>query len=477
MWSVIPAVTHQPAVELVPSNTDEGLALWSWPVGSTAAIRWGVYSCDTETTFTDVSGVCCGAIHALITTDFVGGWIRFRLGPRYSVRVNGFVITPDDNGDTEIFGHSNFLRASSGGEIAATYSIDDNDEPIDSGNFFWVVRSIEAGYVLTDDGPRMYVHIVAGDPAGGSRRPFHFGAGTLHRLVAVDEASIFGGLTIEMEQCSIFSAAMHHGPFLSRCDYKPDTSDAKRDRQGTTVASLRSAALNFGYPVAVRVVSNDDLESNTRIALADCAGHPEFFSNSFTFGGAPRYVNALAGQPETDVAYTHRPDVAWHSNLSPDDEENETLARISVTMAGATLSFDGSRVVPQVVWAAATTNGNGNNEYTAFSSTPVNVTNIGGGTAFTLARQNVLVTIEVRETFGNRQAAALADVTLITTCRVQITAWFRRQDNSTIYRVNGIETLTAEQFSDLLAGEPVEIAARGLDGGLTTFTIQGIGPA
>jgi hypothetical protein len=149
-------------------------------------------------------------------------------------------------------------------------------------------------------------------------------------------------------------------------------------------------------------------------------------------------------------------------------------------MAGATLTFGLPIVVPEISWPVATTDSNGNNEYTAFSSNPVDLTNtglVGGSGAFTVSRQNVLVTVEVLEPFGNRGAAAVADVTLITTCRVIITAWFRRQDNSTIYRVAGTKTLTAEEFAALLAGEPVEVPAFGLSGGTTTFTIQGIGPA
>jgi hypothetical protein len=474
MWSVIQPSTHQPAVELAPSNTDASLGLWSWPIlsGQSQVGRFEAYLCTSETTFTDISCECCGAFHVACGVEVAAfpARIRLRLGPRYSVEVQS-IITPANNGDEEIFGHSSTVTASSGGTAAATYSIYYNDTPIESGNLLWPVRSIETGYVLTNGGPLMYVHI----GALGFNPPLHFGSGTLHRLITVDEADIFGGLVVEMEQGSIFTAAMRHGPFLVRRDYKPDTAEAKRGRQGTIVGSLRSAALNFGYPVVVRPTLNVD--NDTRIALSDCAGHPEFFSNSSNFGSRNRYVNALAGQLEADVAYTRRPDVTWHSNLSPDDDENATLARLSVTMAGATLTFDGSRVVPEISWPVATTDSNGNNEYTAFSSAPVDVTNPGGSAAFTLARQNVLVTVEVRETFGNRVAAAVADVTLITTCRVIITAWFRRKDNSTIYRVAGTKTLTAEEFAALLAGEPAEVPAFGLSGGTTTFTIQGIGPA
>lgn len=442
MWSTFPPLPHQPVLDL-----------------------------PTGTTLVDASGACCGALHWLVGAPASGDSITVRLGERYSVRLDG-VFSNEINGDGVVVSHVKLssLLVGDGGNYV-TYTVLDGEEVVASGVFHFVYAySMEAGYVLTQGGPRMYVHIAA--------REAQFGAGTVHLLLPVDEADINGTLSIELPEVGgVGPAAMHHGPFVEHGIYKPDTTEDKRARQGTRVASLRSAALNFGSPLLDSSAIDETPEQT--LPAVDCGGHSEFV-NFDRYATYARYVNSLAGQTETNVAYIRRGDVSWSSNISPDDDENETLARISLTVAGGTMlpGNPGGWSLPEVV-LTATTDGNGNNEYTAISTASITATR-PAFTSVNVSKQSALVTLEVREQFDNRDSATFDGVALRTVCIATASVWFRRDDSNEVARVGVQKTLTDEEFADLLAGIPVSLA----DGTMLTndtldgdITIQGIGPA
>jgi hypothetical protein len=490
MWAAIPQLIDQPVLEMVPDlvTSPAALTLFGYPgfppSGSDGPGGEGGYNAGgklVERWFMPV-----GACHLMIRYTLLNP-VRVSLGDRYSLLVrdkqlNGF------NGDTEVIG------AATGSFRYLEIVLQDAGQDVVS----CVLRqswpshnplrgeglSIGCGYVIDDSGAFMYGF--ANDLRIGPTLTFDttrnvnfsfFGGRSCSLRMDVDAEDIYGRLFIESSAVngSIFfsSAAAHLGPFVQHEIYVPESAETRRDRQGTTVASLRSRSLNFTTPVG-SIGAHPSMMPKT-----DWAGLQSISalgSSQFLFNSA--YICAIAGQPYTNIAFV-KPDVPWNSNVAEDYDGNAALARLRITLKNGFLIFQSLRryTFPEITWDA-TSEGSGNNQYVEYLSDSIEATGTLFGIAIaskTFVRQNVFATIRRTEDFNGLQSETFDGVELVDTYNVSVTVFLvdgepenPSVEPSVVWRAQNSKTLTAGEAAVLLAGGLVDLG---------DITVQGIGPA
>jgi hypothetical protein len=487
MWYATPRGSSSSSrfLELVP---DAGTV-----IGDGASLSNGIYNVPGTGTLRPRFPFVCGAFHALVspTQAATNMETEIFLGSRYglNVRVQPFPVPGGFNGDTIVLGDGG---SGSYWEIA----IRDNQTDVASLACPMVVSvfstldgtlptrttqgiAIGFGYVLDESGPFAYAFCSNENDSGfgpsvQNRRGL-FGSRSYFLRHPVDESDIEGPLVITGTRLRFATAAAHDGPLTSHYIHKPESTAVKRARQGTTTASLRSRAINFTSPHGT---SRGGLPS--RIPIIDW-GEPD---PSDDLAGAQavalRFLCAYGSHIYNSVAFV-KPDVPWNSNVSAHESQNETLARLRVTLKDGTyISVSQSLwALPEIVWDA-TSDGQGNNEYVGYRNESAVAERVGESfQEKTFERQNVFASVSLREDFTNHFSNDFDDVDLVSTYEASVTIFLRDNSfsgESAIRRLEIRRVLTAQEGEDLLAGQIVDLGIP-LSLGPGGITIQGIGPA
>lgn len=527
MWATMPKILHQPYLAMLPDDP-AGATIYGEQGNEPVPPGWGLKLQGYPSTWRAAGGVTnLQAVHVVIESrnegNLIGTPLRVWLGDRYSVRLDRVAHT-GFNGDTFIAGVVSGLGGNSTEYLRL--SVLDDETPLVElvlRGSQWIQEpfanpqpdyQLACGYFAADAGIFLYANAgvlrnrfsdasnVPVKPQGGFNIPSIpcFGAGTVQTKVAVDSSDIYGEMRIEGPFVRIPVMAAHYDLFLSHAEYNPDSIADKRQRQGTTIGSLRSFANNFDQPMppGLRVVGNElPAPKPQTIARVDCAGHYDIFTHTdapqpSTAGlflitrEKPRYVAAVAGRIESDTAYVKN-EVAAASNISSVHSENVLLSKLRVVMTAGKTNF--VYTLPEVVWEEVTSL-EANNEYIAYKNTPITGTGFISAQPVTrvFPRQNVLVEISRYEIIGNHMAATLDDVSLSVQYSVHIVAFIREPEegqtaaSNAVKRFLGFRLLNDNDVTTLFSGGVVQINGTTNANTLTAvsasaFTIQAIGTA
>lgn len=376
MWATSPQLVSQPAVELHPPDGQRpalfGYASSGLPGGTSFwdQREFGYVLTDGQSLQGDAYKVFHLATFFNTTGEVA---LEVRLSEHHFLRVKS-VLVEGVNGEYSVRG---------GATARPRYFVDielENTQAnsIQTANFNNYASSsgligsvaLGCGYCLTTEGWVLYGFASLGQlrfdtfgapvyrPAGTTSA--EFGQSTACLRTPTTESDVLAGNAVTVSfsgngSCTLSKLAGRLDPFLIAEPLRPDTLASRKLFVSQYEGWLRSKAALFFRPVQY---------SSERTGSAG--------QRDVTILGlwAPNVPN----QPISDLAFI-RPNVAWSSNLFPDHESNERLARIRLTVLPETQIPDGPfylQNINQTLTVDCST-GLANNEYTGSTSSPFSV--------------------------------------------------------------------------------------------------------
>lgn len=486
MWATSPQLVSQPAVELHPPDGQRpalfGYASSRLPGGTSFwdQRQFRYVLADGQSLRGDPYAVFHVVANFTSTGEAV---LELRLSERHALRLKT-VLVEGVNGLSSIRGgetlnpkfvvdieledlQANALQTAQFNNYASTSG---------SANLF----SLGCGYCQTPEGWVFYGFAsffeaalsVFGAPVYrpvGSVRP-EFGQSTCCLRTPIADIDMQGrdAVTVSFSgngSCYITKLAAKPDPFLISQHLRPDTLASRKLFVSEYQGWLRSKAALFLRPLSFQIGLNGN------------AGQRDV-------GELGLWAPNVPNQPTSDLAFI-RPNVAWSSNLFPDHESNERLARVRLTVLPDTQIPDGPFYLPEInqTLTVDCSTGLANNEYTGSTTSPFSVVVTPPPTTFQqpylvdFAALRAYVGISLSETAS--LPAGVVDETLAAVgvrAHLFVAVFFVRADGS-LHRNGFTAELSQNELDTLASGGAVsKFFFYDRSPGTISVSVQGIGP-